>query len=135
MTQFVLVKAKKSCTALVSLEELDNNFFRNVAKKLFPNFPTNEICILNVEGKDIDQLILESQKKLIYSEFESTDLYRAIKEVALASDELVLWYGSDYEDLDYIDNTSDLFKEIESTLRSPICELYLHFKHNQATHP
>jgi hypothetical protein len=129
MTQFVLVKTSNSCPDIKPVEGLKDDFLLGVAGKLFPNSSVNEIFVLDVDGEDIDSLMLDAQKLLIESsKFEETAVYSAIGKVAQAVDELIFWYGSDYDDLECVYDVSVLLRKIEDAVSESACELYIHYK-------
>lgn len=129
MTQFALVKTSNSCPSLKPVEELGDDFLEGVAGKLFPDSSIDEIFVLDVDGEDIDGLMLDAQKLVIESsKFEGTELYSAIGKVAQAADELIFWYGSDYDDLECVYDVPALLSKLEEAVSDSTCELYIHYK-------
>jgi hypothetical protein len=128
MTQFALAITKDNCASLAPVEKHRDDFLLEVAIKLFPDSPVSEIFIVDLGGKNIDQLILEAQKAVEFLQFEKTDLCHAIKKIALAVDELVFWYGSDCDDLDYVYDVSELLNKLKSAVSESACEVYIHYK-------
>lgn len=127
MTQFALAITKNKSPNLVSVEQ-QNDFLMEVAKKLFPNSPVSEIYSLDLDGKSIDQLMLDAQKSAGSLQFEKTDLCQAIREVVSTFEELVFWYGSDYSDLDYVYDVPALIGKLKKSTNSSVCEAYIHYK-------
>lgn len=132
MTQFALVATKKNFDSLVPIIKLEDEFLISIAGELFPSLPIEEVFTVNINGHDIDSLMLDAQRMVIaYSKFEETDLYRTIAQIVPAVDELILWYGSSYEDLDYVYDTLDLLSKLEESIRDSACELYIHYKRSK----
>ncbi len=133
MTQFVLAAAKNHSANIVPISELRDDFFLEVSKKLFPDSPFEEIFILEIEGENIDDLMLEAQKSIAQSsKFKETKLYYTISKIAPAINELAFWYGSDYEDLDCIYDIPALLRKLEEAVNESTCELYVHYKSNDS---
>lgn len=129
MTQFALVKTRNSCPSIKPASGLQDDFLSGVAGKLFPDTSIDQIFVLSAGGKDIDSLMLDAQKLVIESsKFERTALYSAINNVAQAADELIFWYGSDYDDLECVYDVSSLLSKLEEAVKNSTCELYIHFK-------
>lgn len=129
MTQFALVKASNNSPHLKAIHELRNNFLSQVVGELFPASSGDGIFVICVEEMDIDALVLEAQKQIINSaKFEETLLFRVVYEIAQTSDEIIFWYGSDYNGLDYIGDVPALLGELESAVSDSACEVYIHYK-------
>lgn len=128
MTQFALAITKNSCTSLVPVETQRDDFLLEIAKKLFPDSPVNEIFVPDLNGKSIDQSMLDAQKAVESSPFEKTELCYAVSKIVPTVDELVFWYGSDYDDLDYVYDASTLLSKLKEAVSESVCELYAHFK-------
>lgn len=128
MTQFVLAITKDSSPSLVPVEKQRDDFLLEMAKNLFPDSPVNEIFVLDLKGKSIDQLMLDAQKELEFSQFEKTELCHKISKIVPTVDELVFWYGSDYDDLDYVYDVSTLLRKLKEAVSESACEAYIHYK-------
>lgn len=129
MTQFALVKANKSSPHLQPIDELKDDFLLGIVGKLFPGSSDDEIFIIYVDGMDIDALMLDAQKQMIEStKFEGTLLCNVIDKVAQTSDEIIFWYGSDYDGLDYIYDVPALLSKLGEAVSDSACELYIHYK-------
>lgn len=128
MTQFVLAITKDSSPSLVPVEKQRDDFLLEMAKNLFPDSPVNEIFVLDLKGKSIDQLMLDAQKELEFSQFEKTELCHTISKIVPTVDELVFWYGSDYDDLDYVYDVSTLLRKLKEAVSESACEAYIHYK-------
>lgn len=128
MTQFVLAITKDSSPSLVPVEKQRDDFLLEMAKNLFPDSPVNEIFVLDLKGKSIDQLMLDAQKELEFSQFEKTELCHTISKIVPTVDELVFWYGSDYDDLDYVYDVSTLLRKLKEAVIESACEAYIHYK-------
>jgi hypothetical protein len=99
-----------------------------MARKLFPSSSDNNVFVLDSEGKNIDQLMLDAQKMVRFSKFEKTELYHVINTIAPTVYEFAFWYGSDYEDLDYVYDVPTLLIKLEEAVSESACELYVHYK-------
>jgi hypothetical protein len=129
MTQFALVKTSKTNPNLKPIDEIRDDFLLGIVAKIFPDSSCGRISLFDVDGKDIDSLMLDAQKRVIESSrFEKTVLHGIIDNVARAADELVLWYGSDYEDLECIYDVPTLLSKLEEAVSDSSCELYIHYK-------
>lgn len=125
MTQFALAKAGRQHSGLKSIFELEDEFLRGAAIDLFPGVSLNEIYFLDVGGKDIDSLMLDAQKAVNDKKcFRETELYKAIEMVSDSVDELVFWYSSDYDDLDYVYDVPELLRKLEGAVSDSFCEVY-----------
>lgn len=127
MTQFALAASKNSSSILVPVKTLGDDFILEIAEKLFPDTPVSEIFTLDMEGKYIDQIMLDSQKAIGSLEFKNTELYEVITSVVSIVDELVFWYGSYYDDLDYVYDASALLSKLEGAINDSACELYVRY--------
>lgn len=129
MTQFALVKSSNSSSHLKSIGELKDDFLSGIVGTLFPNSSDEGIFIICVNGMDIDALMLDAQKQMIKSaKFEGTLLFSVVDEVAQTSDEIIFWYGSDYDGLDCIYDVPALLGKLEEAVSDSACELYIHYK-------
>jgi hypothetical protein len=129
MTQFALVTTSKDLDCLQPVDSLGDNFLLGVATKLFPGLPLNKVCLLSVGGKGIDSLMLDAQKAVIDSKsFQETELYKVVDEVAPNVDDFVFWYGSDFDELEYVYNVADLLGRLETSVSDSFCEAYVFYK-------
>ncbi len=129
MTQFALARTSNNCSNLKLVEELQDDFLMGVADNLFPDSSMGKIFALEVDGVNIDSLMLNAQKMVIESlEFEESELCGIIVEVAQVVDELIFWYGSDYDELEYVYDIPTLLSKIEEAIGDSSCELYIHYK-------
>jgi len=129
VTQYALVKARRPCDFLKSVAELDEPFFEIAAKKIFPTFSLSQVFIIDVDGKDIDKLFTDAQFACVNEKlFNSTDLKKIITQVLKVSDEIVFWYGSEYDDLDDVSDSDTLSEILENVVQTSTCEAYIRFK-------
>lgn len=128
MTQFSLAIMKGSCEGLIPIERHQDDFLLDIAKKIFPGYPVSEIFVLDLKGKTIDQLMLEAQRLVGFLQFENTELYRELSNILPAVDELVFWYGSDCDDLDFVCDVSDLMSALKCAVSESVCEVYIHYR-------
>lgn len=129
MTQFALVKTSNNFPGLKPVSELRDDFLAGVASKLFPGSSSDKIFVFDVNGKDVDGLMLDAQKHIVgSSKFEETVLFHTIGKVARAVDEIILWYASDYENLECVYNVSTLLRKLEEAVSDSTCEIYIHYK-------
>ncbi|MPY26902.1 hypothetical protein [Shewanella sp. YLB-07] len=129
MTQFALVTTSNAMDGLRSVESFGDEFLLGVAAKLFPGSPLNKVYLLNVGGKDVDSLMLDAQKAVIDNKvFQKTELYKVVNKVAQYVDDFVFWYGSDYDELEYVYDVADLLGKLEREVGDSFCEAYVHYK-------
>lgn len=129
MTQFVLAKASSENDSLKAIEQLQDEFLMEAASKLFPHSSSSEIYILNINNSNIDSLMVDAQRAVIGDGvFKDTDLYIAIEKIVESIDELVFWYGSDYDDLECVDDIPRLLNLLELSVNDSCCEAYIHYK-------
>lgn len=132
MTQFALASLKKYNFESKSLVKVEGDFLSAIAAELFPNISLSDIYTLDVDGKDIDSLMLDAQKDVIDGiRFQETMLYDVVSELAASISELFLWYGSDYDDIDYVYDVPALLDIIESAVSDSACEVYVRYKKNE----
>ena len=130
MTQFVLVRSSIKRSGLKLVEELHDDFLIGMVVKLFPDSPFGEIFVID-DGEDIDSLMLDAQKQVIESVgFEKTQLYGVVENLAPSVDELIFWYGSESDDLEYVYDVPILLGKLKEAVSDSSCELYLHYKRN-----
>lgn len=134
MTQFALVKINGQGVvdnSLVKLSDVDDSFLENVAKELFPKSQLNDLYCFQVGGFNFDEIFLGAQKQInVGMTFEQTDLAKLLKSIFDKADEIVCWYGSDYDDLDNVGGIDSLLEKLEMSVREPSCEAYVYFKRN-----
>ena len=129
MTQFVLAVSKTHNTSLVPISRSRNDFLLEIASKLFPDLPLEDVYVIDVNEKDMDALMLDAQKLVVESSrFEQTELFKIMEKVAPSVDELVFWYGSEHEDLDYVYGAPALLSKLKEAVSESTCELYVHYK-------
>lgn len=79
---------------------------------------------------DIDTLMLDAQKQLANKDFRETELYLKLSTLIPDAKEIVLWYGSDYSDIDYIEDSQEFLARMKDAVSDSFCEAYIHFKKN-----
>lgn len=125
MTQFVLIKSDIVNHNLKPVQETKNDFLINISSIIYPKDHIKKIFVLNVNEKDIDQLMTEAQllifKKVL---FENTDLYKVLINLQEVIGEIVFWYGSDYEGVDRIQSYDQLILCLKDSLKYSMCEFY-----------
>lgn len=126
MTQFALARADKDIYFLKGLNDVSDSFLLKATKKLFPDAPLSSIYKF-----DVDDLMLDAQRAINENiDFESTKLFQSIKKLTNSVDELIFWYGSEYDDLDYVHNESELLSKLKESVSDSFCEVYIHYKRN-----
>ena len=132
MTQFALVKMNGQeivTDCLGKLSDVDNSFLEDIANKLFSESQLGNIYCFQVGNSDFDGLFLEAQKQInLGVSFEQTDLAKLLKSTFDWIDEIVCWYGSDYDGLDNVDGINSLLEKLDMSVREPSCEAYIYFK-------
>ena len=83
----------------------------------FPN-TDNNIWII----EDIHDYCNEAQES---KSFINSKLYYILDKLYDVCDYMVLWYGSEYDDLDEVYSKKGLFEYVEHCLKNPCCEIYL----------
>ena len=123
MTQFALIHIEGSSAheALSSIE--NNNFLSSIARGFVDKEKLAKVFTI-----DIDSMMLEAQKEISSKGFQYTELYLLLDKLLEESCEIFLWYGSDYNDLDYVKDKSTFFQNLELALSAPSCEAYIHCK-------
>lgn len=134
MTQFALFKINRQeiiGDCLVKLSDLENSFLEEVAKNFFSESQFDNIYCFHIGSSDFDTLFLEAQKKVNLGEdFDQTSLVKLLKSIFDGVEEIVLWYGSDYYDLDSVADVNGFFEKLEASARESSCEAYIYFKKN-----
>jgi len=131
MTQFSLAVKKNSCASLKTLKKPQDSYLLGVAETLLPSFSFDTLFVIDVNGKDIDYLMLDSQRAIIDGvPFENTTLYMEVEKIVRTVDEIIFWYGSDFQDLDYVCDVPSLLAKLEKAVRDSTCELYVHYRKN-----
>jgi len=129
MTQFALIRANDSHEGFKPLGDLGQDSFVSIAKRLFPNADIDTIYVPEYFGKSIDSLMLEAQKfEMDEQGFEDTQFYKVVIDLAQNADELVLWYGSDYDDLECVDSIPALLESLREVVSDSFCEAYIRYK-------
>ena len=124
MSQFILFSSNKEYKQFEKIDDIFENraFFDNVSKIFGKNkiiytiIGFHELC--NEAGETL-------QKDGI---IENTNLYNVLK--IIQNEEIVLWYSSDIDRLDEIENFDDLIESIKKTLKNKNAdwEIYIHYK-------
>lgn len=131
MTQFALATTGTNSPRLKPVEELHNDFLTETAVRLFSDYSLSEIFVIDGEG-GIDSLMLDAQKLVIESsKFEETPLYEVIEKLAQTVDELIFWYGSDFNDLEWVYDAPALLNKLKEAVNTSSCELYIHYKNKR----
>ena len=107
----------------------DTRFISRVVNEYFSNEQSENLYEINYKGKDIDALFIEAQNQVNENfPFSHTELYIVIKELSNLQVEIILWYGSDYYDLDILFDKGLLMIKIEESINDSFAECYLHYK-------
>ena len=132
MTQYILVKSSRRCDVLKPIADLKEPFYERVVEKIFPSAVYGDFSLVDADGDDIDTLFTEAQKAIGNNqEFENTRLNKVISRILEVSDEIVFWYGSDFDDLDSVAEESVLRDSLKQALETSSCEAYLHYISHQ----
>ncbi len=129
MTQFALALLRKPIVGLVSPARERDGFMTEIARELFPSADSEDVYVINANGKSIEELMLDAQESLIMkSEFDETELSEVVEKLLPAVDELVFWYSSDYTDLDEAHDATHVLRALEDAVSESTCELYLRYQ-------
>ncbi len=129
MTQFALAHMRAPIADLVVPNAEHDRFSTEIVKELFPTADLDDIYVIDVNGKNIDELMTDAQRSLIMqSDFGGTELVKVMKRLIPAVEELVFWYGSDYDDLDEVHDTLQVLRGLESAVSVSTCEAYLRYR-------
>lgn len=129
MTQFVLVASPERCSGLVPVSNSNDAFLQEMSAKLLPDATADELFTIDLDGRNIDELMLNAQMAINgAARFETTELYDLIRRLALVVNDMVFWYSSDYEHLDRTNDVSVLLDDMQHSVRESTCEFYRHYQ-------
>lgn len=125
VSQFMICYSKQDLTKLecTCLLKIKNNkeLLKNVKETYFRNVENDNVWVL--EG--VDELFVDAQKYLMTEKkFESTHLYNIIKQISDICETIIFWYGSEYDDLDVVNDKNQLFLALKDALNDSMCECY-----------
>lgn len=129
MSQFMLCKSEYNLKELNCIKflscKINKELLTKVANKYIPIEEQKDLWVL----QEIDKYCTETQK--IINEgtlFKNTKLYYLLDKLYDKCTDLIVWYGSDYLQLDEISRRKDFFNLIEQGIRDPCCEIYIIIK-------
>lgn len=125
MTQHILVYSTQKKNSLELVKNNDNTFLLEAANTKMPYASMEQVYSF-----DIDTLMLDAQKQLANKDFRETELYLKLSTLIPDAKEIVLWYGSDYSDIDYIEDSQEFLARMKDAVSDSFCEAYIHFKKN-----
>ena len=96
--------------------------YTNVAKEVFKCDMLYDVWIVS----NIEDILTQAQRQIVEQPFEATGLYLLLSSLFDLSDSLVLWYSSDYQDLDCVHNKKQFLGSIKESVLDSICECYLY---------
>lgn len=129
MSQFMICETKNDlvqvgCEKLSKCKE-NREFFIQVIK----NALLNEMKFDNLwVFENIDKYFVETQCETHQGKkFEETDLYYKLNMLCDLCDKVILWYGSDFQELDKVTNKKDFLFNIGVDIGNSVCESYIIF--------
>ena len=131
MSEFIAFLAKKKFDIgrNVSLSKIGSNEVLERARQaLFPYSDPSEAYTINYEGSDFDGLFTDAQHDVNRNiDISKTLLFDVISTILYNSNEVALWYGSDYTDLDVVATRDDFFKYIMRSFSDGTAECYVRY--------
>ena len=104
MSQFMMCKSKANLEEyggeLLSLEKTNNDLYRSVLNKYYPDVEHHNVWLM----EEFDDFCNET---LDYDRFIVSELYRVLDEVYDLCEWMILWYGSEYDDLKEIETKKE----------------------------
>ena len=105
--------------------KINSELLTKVANEYVPVEEQKNLWVL----QEIDKYCTEAQKSMNEgSPFQNTELYYLLNKLYDKCTNLILWYASDYLQLDEISNREEFFDSIEQEIRYPCCEIYMMLK-------
>ena len=131
MSQFMLCKTshnlvEQGCVRL-SDYQLNSEFLAKAATEVFACDTLYDIWVVS----SIDDLLTQSQRQVVEQSFETTQLYSLLSSLFDLCDAIALWYGDEYQDLDYADNKELLLSSVRESVMDSMCECYLYVSCSQ----
>lgn len=123
MTQFALFKMEPK---LSKVKLANDSFYDPILCSYFKGANRNDIYIFEYNGRTIDNILIDLQKRLV-SNRDYSDLDLEIRSLIKSSEEALFWYGSDYCDLPTHSNIDQVMESIVESAKSPSCEVYVHY--------
>jgi len=129
MSQFMLCKSEHNLERLNCVKFLSykrkSKFLIEVANEYVSIEEQKNLWIL----PEMDEYCTKAQKSMNEgNSFENTELYYLLDKLYDECTDFILWYASDYLQLDEISNREEFFDLIEQEIRCPYCELYIIMK-------
>ena len=130
MSQFCLVKNELSLKNMENITLVEDNQDLISKAKLSFSEDREELIQVKYKGKSVDELCCEAQTNLLVenNKLEDSELYEFLMILFRNKLEFWFWYGSDYQDLDTLDDVNLFLNEIKKALLEPGCEIYFHWK-------
>jgi len=130
MSQFILCKGKSTliCSDKIDKLQIKNDvFLAEASKVIFPNVNDEDVWSVSFENIDFDSLCVKAQKELINGKkFSETKLSLLLNILVDKVDEIALWYADYFDDIDEVYDVDIFFNGIETAVKEPTCEVYLH---------
>jgi hypothetical protein len=129
MSQFMVCKsiydlAEHNCVKIAHCKE-NREFYFDVVKDWFGNVNDGIWVVPN-----IDIVFTQAQKQNGTHLFKMTKLYALLSMLFDVSEILILWYGSEYQDLDKISTRDQFLNYVEASIADPMCECYMYVLNN-----
>lgn len=128
MSQFMLCRLKGNPTlsADCQAEKIADGFLLRASNAIFGS---GESYCVKFRGKSIDQLFTDAQKMVNSKHgFEQTELSIFMRAIECSLIEAAFWYGSEFSDLDNVENFTELLAKLGEAVNETSCEAYLHYR-------
>ena len=123
MSQMILFTSKKPDKSFCGIE--NDLFLKGCANVLFHTNCTDGIYTV----ADFDSLCVRAQESIGNGiAFCQTELFRMLQRIQ--DEEVYIWYGAEYDDLDSIESFETLIIAMSKGLSISSGELFLHYKKN-----
>ena len=121
MSQFILFTTERQNKLFLNLEK--NLFLQRYARIFFQPDVVDNICTI----PEFDKLCTSAQEDInnginIYN----TELFKVLDKIK--EEEIYFWYGSEYNDLEEINDFNELISNIKDALIESSGEIYIHYK-------
>lgn len=122
MSQFMMCKAEfdlsKYGGKLLSLCDMNNMLFSSVLKRYFAVKEYSNIWIIE-DIHDYCDKVIDNKS------FNNSKLFYMLDNIYDLCDWILLWYGSEYDDLDEVYSKDEFITYIQQCVKNPCCELYV----------
>jgi hypothetical protein len=102
---------------LFSLQKIDNDLYQSVLNKYYPDVEYYDIWIIETIHDLCDE-------PLDYDSFIVSELYHVLDKLYDLCEWIILWYGSDYDNLEELHTKKEFLKYVKCRIEYPCCEIY-----------